>query len=253
MSKIAALHQPNFMPYLGFFDKLRRADIFVIRDEVLFVRKDFHQRNRIRINSNDNKNNPQSKWIKVPVTDTNDYIMHVPIEKDAIRDNVPWNRKILRDIKSSYQGSKYFSEFFPELEKIFDNSDEKLIKLNMKTINFLKNAFAIKTKIAMASELGLKPKHYEKSDATEDIIKICKELNADVYLSGEGARNYINSELFKREGIKLIFQEYKHPIYEQKYPGFLPNMAAIDALFCVGKMPLNEAQPSVLSENNSEI
>ncbi len=234
---VAGLHQPNFLPYLGFFDKLKRSDIFVIRDEVLFVKKDFHQRNKIRINSNDNQNNPQFKWLKVPVVDKMDYIMHINMKKDALRENMPWNEKILHDIKASYQGAEYFSHFFPQLEKIFDNSDEKLITLNMRLINFLKNSFRIKTKIIMASHLKLKPEHYEKSDASEDIVKICKKINANVCLSGDGGKNYLNLEPFKKQGIKVIFQEYKHPVYPQRYPGFLPYMSAIDALFCLGKLP----------------
>lgn len=241
----AGIHQPNFLPYLGFFDKLKRSDIFVIRDEVLFVKKNFHQRNKIRINSNDNINNPQFKWIKVPVVNMMDYITHIPIKRDAIRDKMPWNKRILHDIKVSYEGAEHFSEFFPELKKIFDNSDEKLITLNMKLINFLKNSFGIKTKIILASDLCLKPEHYEKSDASQDIVNICKKVNANVYLSGDGAKDYINQEPFEKEGIKLTFQGYKHPTYKQRYPGFLHYMSAIDALFCLGEMPAIEKQEEV--------
>lgn len=249
MSKIiAGLHQPNFLPYLGFFDKMLKSDIFVIRDEVLFVEKDFHQRNKIRINSNDNQNNPQFKWLKVPVVNKMDFIKNIIIKKEAIREKMPWHKRILHDIKSSYEGAEHFSEFFPEVEKIFDNSDEKLISLNMKIINFLKNAFGIKTKVIMASELGLKPPHYEKSDASEDIINICKKINANTYLSGDGGKNYLNLEPFKKEGIELIFQEYKHPVYPQRYPKFLPYMSAIDALFCLGELPIPKQEEKVLLE-----
>lgn len=238
MAKIVVgLHQPNFFPYLGFFDKLKRSDIFVIRGEVLFIERDFHNRNKIRVNSDNNLNNPQFKWIKVPVIDTIDYIMHVPIEKEAMRKKMAWNEKILYDIKTFYEGSDHFSEFFIEIKNILNNSDEKLISLNMKTINFLKNVFGITTRIIMASELGLKPIHYEKSDASEDIVNICKKLNANIYLSGDGAKNYLNLEPFQREGIKVVFQEYEHPVYRQRFQGFLPYMSAIDALLCLGKIP----------------
>ena len=89
----------------------------------------------------------------------------------------------------------------------------------------------------MASQLNLKPEHYEKSDASEDIAKICERLNADTYLSGSGGRTYLNLEPFLKRGIKVEFQDYKHPIYQQHLPGFLPYMASIDALFCTGRMP----------------
>jgi len=251
-SIIVSAHQPNFLPYLGFFDKMIKSDIFVIRDEVLFIEKDYHQRNRIRINGNDNLANPQFKWLRIPVENINGYIMHIPIKKDFAVKNTPWNKKILAELKAAYSGAKFFNDFFPTFENIFDNSDEKLISLNMKVINLLKNAFGIKTKIVSASELGLKPESYnpeDKSDASEDLANICKKLNADIYLSGEGGKNYLNLEKFYEKEIEVQFQNYIHPVYEQKYPGFLPNMSAIDALFCLGEFP--ETDKTLSKTNNS--
>ncbi|MFH1358969.1 MAG: WbqC family protein [archaeon] len=243
MSKIiVSAHQPNFMPYLGFFDKMRKSDIFVIRDEVLFVKKDYHQRNRIRINGNDNFNNPQFKWLKVPVESIEDYIMHILIKKDYEIKNVGWNIRMLNEIKASYKGSKFFDEFYAQLKFIFDNSDDKLLSLNMKIINFLKDVFNIDCEIVMASELGLKENNYSESDASEDLANICKELNADVYLSGFGGKEYLDLNPFKNKNIKLEFQDFNHPVYKQKFPGFIPNMAAIDALFCLGSFPEAEVQ-----------
>lgn len=242
MSKIVSAHQPNFLPYLGFFDKMMKSDIFVIRDEVLFLKKEYHNRNRIRINGNDNLNNPQFKWINVPVVSLNDYIMHVLIDKDFLMKKIPWNQRLLHEIKSAYRGSDYFDEFFPQIKEIFNNSDDKLIELNMKIINFLKEVFEIKTEIIMASELRLRDEHYDESngtDASEDLIRICRKLGADVYLSGDGGRDYLNLEVFEREGIEIRFQDFKHPVYKQKFPGFVQDMSAIDALFCVGKFPEN--------------
>ncbi|MEM4244860.1 MAG: WbqC family protein [Candidatus Nanoarchaeia archaeon] len=235
--RVMAAHQPNFIPYLGFFDKMQNSDIFVIRDEVLFVERDFHHRNRIRINGNDNNNNPQFKWLTVPVRQVEDYIKHQTIKRETKQKNRPWNVLMLHDIKVNYERSPYFKQYFPLIEGIFDNSDEKLITLNMKIINFLREAFGIKTEVIMATDLGLKPEHYEKSDASEDLVAICKAVKANVYLSGAGGKNYLNLEPFKREGIEVRFQDYKHPVYPQQYPGFLPYMGAIDALFCVGKIP----------------
>jgi hypothetical protein len=237
MYEIVSAHQPNFIPYLGFFDKMKSSDIFVIRDEVLFVRKEFHNRNMIRINSNDNKGAPMSKWISVPVQDPNDYIKHVRIKNDAMQNTTPWNKQLLHQLEANYGNAQFFNEFFPDIRKIFDNSDEMLISLNMRVIEFLRKAFDIETEIVMASELGLKPSHYEKSDATMDLINICKKLGAETYLSGAGGRGYLAIGKFNDAGIKLEFQDYKHPVYKQNFPGFLPYMSAFDALFCVGGFP----------------
>ena len=108
---VVSAHQPNFLPYLGFFDKMKKSDIFVIRDEVLFIRKDYHQRNRIRINGNDNLGNPQFKWLKVPVEEKLDYIMHIPVKKEFLIKKIPWNQKILQGIKASYKGAVFFDEY----------------------------------------------------------------------------------------------------------------------------------------------
>jgi hypothetical protein len=234
MSKILAAHQPNFMPYLGFFDKMKKVDIFVIRDEVQFTDSDYHHRNRIRVNGNDNYNNPKFKWLTVPVENQKEYIKDISIKKDTIIKKVPWNKRFIREIKINYRGTPFFEEFYPELEGILDNSDYKLLNLNIKIINFLKEAFGIKTEIVMASDLRLKPLKYQESDATTDLINICKKLDADVYVSGSGGKKYLKEELFGDEGIKLEFQEFHHPEYKQRFPGFIPNLAAIDILFCRG-------------------
>lgn len=249
MSRVMAAHQPNFIPYLGFFDKLKQSDVFIIRDEVLFVEKDYHHRNRIRINSVDNVNNPQFKWLKVPLHQSNDYIKHQGINHGFRHKNMVWQEHLLHDIRVNYEKAPFFKDFFPEFEKIILNPGTKLLSLNMEIINFLKNAFGIGTKIVMASDFGLKPEHYEKSDASEDLVDLCKAVNADVYLSGSGARAYINLEPFEREGIRVLFQDFHHPVYKQRFPGFVPNMAAIDALFCSGNMPCNEQE--VVLQNGS--
>jgi hypothetical protein len=232
--KIISAHQPNFIPYLGFFDKMSKSDIFVIRDEVLYMKKEFHNRNKIRILSN----KPQSKWISVPTDNPHNYILHTKIKNDCRIKNRPWHKFLLNEIKSNYANSPYFKDFFPKFEDILNNEDESLLKLNMKIINFLKDKFNINTKIILASELNLKPQNYQKSDASTDLAKICEALNASTYLSGPGAKTYLSLNPFKQKNINVEFQEFTHPVYNQSGAPFLPNMAAIDALFHTGIFPI---------------
>lgn len=239
MSKIVSAHQPNFLPYLGFFEKMKKSDIFVIRDECLFSKNTdaFHHRNKIRINSHDNINDAKWDWIGVPVNDPHDYIMHVPIKTESRVKNQPWAKHLLNQIHSQYCNSEYFSKFFHGFEKIFMNGHNKLSELNKELILFIRDAFGIKTDIIVASELGLKTAHYEKSDPNKDLADICRALNADRYLSGDGGKKYLDLGIFEKSGILVEFQNYSHPIYRQNYPGFLPNMSSIDALFCIGRLP----------------
>ena len=150
--KIVSAHQPNFLPYIGFFDKMKKSDVLVIRDEVQFVKKEFHNRNKIRIQSNDPKN-PSSKWINVPVIKSYDYILNIEIDN-----SFDWRKNLLDSVKVQYSKAPYFEKFFPEFEKIINKQYDKLISLNMEIIFFLCRVFDIKTKIIMASDLDLKPK-----------------------------------------------------------------------------------------------
>jgi hypothetical protein len=238
MSKILAAHQPNFLPYLGFFDKMRKSTIFVIRDEVLFIERDYHHRNRIRINSHDNVGNPKSAWVGVPVENPGQAYLHSISIKNGKRGKRHWKDELIHQLRINYGKSPHFERFYPGITEIIRNSDSSLVGLNMALINFLCEAFGIKTRVVLASSLGLKKsKNYEKSDASEDLVKICKALDADTYLSGSGGKSYLDLEPFKKEGIKVEFQEYSHPAYPQCFPGFLPYMSSLDALFCVGKFP----------------
>ncbi len=233
---IVSAHQPNFIPYLGFFDKMMKSDILVIRDEVLFVKKEFHNRNKIRINGNDPLN-PQSKWISVPVIEEDDYIKHIKIKKDTRIKNMLWNKYILRDIKINYSKTPYFNNFYPQIEKIFLKNHDSLVSLNIEIIRYLAECFGIKTKIVFASDLKLKSEHYEKSGASQDLADISKAFNADIYLSGAGGVSYIDENPFDEINVKVEYQDYKHPEYSQAFQGFLPYMSALDVLFNIGKFP----------------
>ena len=235
---VISAHQPNFIPWLGFFDKMKKSNIFVIRDDVLFSSSSdsFQHRNKIRINGNKNLENPQWKWLTLPIEKKGDLIKNILIRRNTVkRKDEAWNVELLSSIEKNYRNSKFFNEYFPVFERIFDNSDETLLSLNMKIINFLKNVFGIDTKIVFASSLGLKYGEGENKNASEDLAKICEALGGKIYLSGSGGKDYLNLEPFRKRGIKLIFQEYVHPVYKQNYPGFLPNLSSIDVLFCAGK------------------
>lgn len=241
--RVMSAHQPNFLPYLGFFEKIKDSDVFVIRDEVDFVERDYHHRNRIRIDGKDANGEPQWKWLTIPVKKAHSYIKDITIKNDVKEKNVFWNVYMLRQIKSNYETTPFFKQYFPELEKIIMTKHEKLIDLNMEIINFLKDIFDIKTPIVLASQLQGYRKVYEKS---MDLLNLTKATNADIYLSGKGGESdyRLDLELFHREGIEVKFQNYQHPFYRQRFQGFVPCLASIDALFNVG--------PEILKKSSSK-
>lgn len=231
MKKVVSAHQPNFLPYLGFFDKMRQSDVFVIRDEVQFVERDYHHRNRIRIDGFCN-GEPQSKWIRVPVKKEMKEIRDIRIANSVKDKSVPWNISMLRQIKAHYQKTPFFHKYYPGLEEILLAKRERLIALNMEIIEFIKESFNIDTQIVYASKLGYR----KTTDASEDLIRIAQAVNADVYLSGNGGTAYLKENLFRQAGIELQYQKFTHPAYRQRYPGFACNLASIDALFNVGNI-----------------
>lgn len=227
---IIAIHQPNYIPYVGFFDKMRRSDIFVIYDDAQFNESDFQHRNRIRIHQG-------WKWLTVPVEKK-----RIPINKIGIKNEVTtwkgikWSDAHFKDIRDNYKDTPFYSVYEKEIKRIYRKRYDKLVDLNMNIINFLKETFGIDVKIVFSSELGF------TSKATERLVELVEAFGGDVYLSGPKGRDYLDVSLFEPEGIKVEFQDFKHPIYKQRYEGFIPNVSAIDALFNIGEMPCGEGR-----------
>lgn len=220
---IIAIHQPNYLPYPGFFDKMRESDLFVIYDDAQFNKGDFHHRNKIRIYHG-------WKWLTVPVEKKIIPINEISIRNELVIKDEIWQNIHYELIVDNYKETPFFHIYKKELKKIYSRKYSRLIDLNMSLINFLKNAFDIDTKLVLSSELGL------KSKSTQRLIDIVKALEGDVYLSGPMGRKYLDLSLFNNEEIEVAFQHFKHSVYKQFYSGFIPNLSAIDALFNKGKL-----------------
>ena len=221
---IIAIHQPNYLPYLGFFDKMKKSDIFVIYDDAQFNKREFQHRNRIRVNNG-------WKWLTVPVEKEEIPIKEIKIINEPQKNKPHWSKIHFREIHANYAKTEYFGVYEDELKKIYERRYKKLVDLNITLIKFLMKAFNIDVKILCASEFEFKTKSSQKN------LDLVKAVGGDTYLSGSMGRNYLDVSLFEKEGIKVVFHDLKHPVYKQRYEGFVPNMSAIDALFNVGKMP----------------
>jgi hypothetical protein len=209
-----AIHQPNYLPYLGFFDKMKQVDIFVIYDDAQFNKDDFQHRNRIRIYHG-------WKYLTVPVGKKRIPIRSMRIRNEFMIKGITWQETHLKEIRDNYKGTPYYTPYDDHLEEIYTDEYDKLIDLNMNIITFLKDAFGIKTKIIFASELGF------TSRSTERLVDITEALGGDVYLSGPAGRDYLDVSLFESRSIDVKFQDFKHPVYKQRYDGFIPNISAI--------------------------
>jgi hypothetical protein len=220
------IHQPNYLPYLGFFDKMEKSDVFVIYDDAQFSKSDFHHRNKIRIYH-------EWRWLTVPVDKKKIQIKDIKIRNDfTVKDNY-WFENHFQAIRENYGESKFFHRYEDTLQRIYSGEHDYLIDLNIEIINMITNELPVKKKIIMSSEFGF------SSTGTERIIEIVEAIGGDTYISGPGGHSYLETQLFEEHNIKLEFQDFHHPEYPQCYENFVPNMAAIDALFILGKLPLD--------------
>lgn len=220
-----SVHQPQYLPWLGFFDKIKHSDYFVFLDCVQYKHREFQNRNKIRTPEN-------WTWLTVPIV-TRGFKEQI-ISETAINNSFPWQRKHLNAIKTCYQGTPYFDKYFAFFEDIFTNKTwGRLVELNVFIINYLIGELQIHTEIEFESDLQT------NSRGTERIIEICKKVGADTYLSGIGGKHYLNESRFRDENIKLIYREFKHPVYRQNFNRqhdfFISHMSVIDLLFNHGE------------------
>lgn len=164
-------------------------------------------------------------WLTVPVNASIGSLL-----KDIkIENTTNWRVKHKKSIQINYSKASYFKDFWPSLEQIYEKNYELLIDIDMEIIKLLMKELQIKTKTIFSSELGISEK------GSDRILNICKKLGADVYLSGILGSDYLNLKNFEENRIKVQFQNFQHPVYEQYYKPFLPNMASIDLIFNEGK------------------
>ena len=220
---IAAIHQPQFMPWLGYFDKIVRSDIFVFLDNVQFKKNEFQNRNKI-------KTAQGWMWLTVPV------LYRYPEHMDEVRINnrIDWRKKHVRTLAINYQKAPYFHDLFTEVEQFYAKDSEFISEANRESVLMLLRMLGTDTKTEVASTLG----HFPE-EPSERLAAICESLGADTYLSGVGAREYLDLEAFNKKGIKVVFQDFKHPVYLQLYGDFIPHLSLLDLIFNCGPDSLN--------------
>lgn len=228
--KITA-HQPNYIPWLGFFHRMDNVDKFVILDNVQFTKDLFMQRNKIKTANG-------VLMLTVPVRAKMDTLI-----KDVLIDNSQnWQKRHWLSIKYNYNKSQYWEYLFQELEEIYSKEWIKLFDLNMEIINLIRNKLKINTELIMASELS-----QDFGKKTNLLVNLCKHLNANTFFSGSGSKVYIVEEEFDKNNINLIFQDYKHPVYPQRLGEFASHLSILDLIFNCGPDSID-----ILREGNLE-
>jgi len=219
---IISIHQPAYLPWLGYFDKIIRSDVFVYLDTVQIEKNSYSYRNKIKT--------PQgSTWLTIPLKMKGHTSNGI---KDVLIDNSQqWKKKHLKNIFFNYKKSLFFDELYPRIEELYQQDFDLFSDLTYQHLLFWLSELNIDTKIIKSSDLDINSK---KSDL---ILDLCSEFDADKYISGALGKDYLDEGDFKMKGVEVEYQNYQHPQYAQLHGEFLSHMGIVD--FCMNSKNSN--------------
>lgn len=220
MKKTVVIHQPDFIPYLGFFHRLLYTDLFIILDDVQFVKSNNSWTHRDKI-----KTRSGAKWLTISVDKA---FRDTPINQITISDSIDWKKQHLDLLIENYKKTPFFHEIFPYLEALYSHHFEKMMDFNIASIKMLLELFKIDIKIQYSSNLKT------SKTKSERLAELLIQVEATHYLSGVGAKAYHDDEPFNKAGIEVVWQDFRHPVYPQLHGEFIPYLSSIDLLFNCG-------------------
>lgn len=223
MSKLVAIHQPNFFPWLGYFCKLARADVFVMLDHVQFPKTKGNWSNRVQLLIGQ-----KPRYVTMPIC--RDYQGVRRVNEMLVSSQGAWREDMVKTVRTNYGRAAHFSEVFSWVEPLILNPTNNLSAYNLNAIRCLAQNLQIDTdKIVLSSILGV------QSHSTDLLIEVVRAVGGDQYLNGGGASGYLEPEKFPAAGLGLVLQSFQHPIYPQMGGAeFVPGLSCLDALFNCG-------------------
>ena len=216
---IVAIHQPQFLPWLGYFHKMAVSDVFCILDTVQYKKNEWQNRNRI-------KTAQGWQWLTVPVS----YKFPEKILDVQINNATNWRKKHLQAITTNYRKAPYYDAYFDILSNVYEQEWKGLADLNLQLIHDLREALGIsRSPVVLSSRIdGL------STDPTQRLVDICRHVGGDVYLAGADGPNYMDMDCFQRSGVRVGVQQFDHPRYPQCFGDFESHLSVIDLLFNLG-------------------
>jgi len=226
-----AIHQPQYLPWLGYLAKWDAADLFVILDVVQYEKNGWQNRNRI-------KTGDGVRWLTVPVHAR----LGTPIADVTIDSSQAWPARHLRAIEQAYARAPGLAERRAALRAFYARPWTRLSPLATDSARWLAEALGITTPLRLASELlpAATP-----TTATGRLVALCRAVGADAYLAGEHGSDYMDLGEFAAAGIEVLAQRYEHPVYPQVHGDFVPHLSALDLLLTAGERAL-----AILREGN---
>lgn len=223
MSLFLSAHQSCYLPWMGYFSKIIRADKFLICDDVQFERHGYS--NRVQIKTKDG-----AQWLTIPIEHTGERQL---LNDVRIATEHPWTRKHCRAIETAYAKAPHFNRYFGELRDIILTPWTMLVDLNECLLYWALSRLGAKTEILVASDYDF------CGTKSEWVLDFCKKLGATDYLFGSQGRDYADLDAFGRAGVLVQFQDYRHPVYPQLHGEFVAGLSVIDLLMNCGNRSLD--------------
>lgn len=216
-----AIVQPSYIPWRGYFDLIRRVDLFVFYDDVQYDRRGWRNRNRI-------KTAEGSRWLTIPVHARGAQTKHLPINTIRTVEG-DWPHEHFETLRRAYTHAPHFAEYEPWLRRVYAAPPPLLADFTIALTRDLASFLGITTPFVRSSELGA------SGTKTERLLDVLRKTGATHYLSGPSARAYLDEQQFASAGIALEWMEYRYRDYPQLYPPFDPAVSILDLLFMTGR------------------
>jgi hypothetical protein len=212
-----AIHQPNYVPWCGYFAKMRHCDVFVFLDDAQMSKGSFIPRCRIR-------NREGDQWLTIPTR----YTSGAPICEVRFA-GTEWVRKHTATLRAVYARSPYFKEVFALLEPIYQDVGNTLAELNIRLIGAIADYLELPCRFEISSLV--KP----QGQSDDRLISLAQLSGANVYISGKGGQNYQDPAKFAEAGVQLDVRTYTPIPYKQIHGDFIAGLSILDALFHLGR------------------
>lgn len=215
---LVAIHQLHYLPWLRYFEKIARADVFVVLDDIQYNKNGWQNRNKV-------KGSTGEVLLTVPVHAA----FQARLDEVTVDNRHNWRKKHWRTIEQCYAKAPFFEPYAPALKAFYTQEWGRLNELNRRMLTFFLDALGIRTPVRYSSELAV------PGEATERLVNLVRAVGGDAYYSGAYALDvYLDAAMMKAAGIRLELQHWRAPVYPQRHGEFLPDLSIADLLMNCG-------------------
>lgn len=211
-----AIMQPYFLPYIGYFQLINAVDVFVVYDDVNYIKKGWINRNTILVNG-------EGFLFNIPLQEVS---QNKVINQTNIEEKSNWKKNLLKTISLSYKKAPFFAEVFPIIKNIIEQDEKNLAKFISISLTEICNFLSIETSIVISSDIE-KDNNLKGQDK---IIELCKKLKANNYINAVGGISLYDKDIFVKCDISLNFLKSNPIIYSQFKNEFIPWLSIIDVM-----------------------